>query len=171
MQTRASLILALTLLAMISCLLGTVIMPQQTLGRETDRATKRTQPVKVDKGAELVPVEEDMHEFMEYVFQPTYRRLKVSMSKTPASNADWKAIKADSLSLAEAANLIIMRPPSEDVEDWNHHSVEVRNHGKAFYSAARSKDFAAATKHYQAMLKSCNACHQQFEDGRHILTP
>jgi len=171
MQTRASLILAFTVLAVVSCLLGTVFMPQPSIGGEKESVAGETQPVKYEEGAELVPVEEDMHEFMEYVFQPTYKRLKVVMANAPEDNAGWKAMKADSLSLAEAANLIIMRPPGEDVEDWNKYSVEVRNHGKEFYTAARGKNFEAATKHYKAMLNSCNACHKQFEDGRHILTP
>lgn len=171
MQTRSSLILAFTGLAVVSCLLGTVFVPQPSVGGEKKSSRVPTQPVALEEGAELVPVEEDMHEFMEYVFQPTYKRLKAVMAKTPEDNAAWKAIKADSLSLAEAANLIMMRPPEEDVEDWNAHSVAVRKHGKAFYTAARGKDFEAATKHYKAMLTSCNACHKQFEDGRHILTP
>jgi hypothetical protein len=171
MEMRASLILAFTVLAVVSCLLGTVMMPQSTVGGEKSSLASATQPVNLEDDGELVPVEEDMHEFMEYVFQPTYKRLKVSMATAPADNAGWKAIKADSLSLAEAANLIIMRPPGEDAKDWNKYSVDVRNHGKEFYTSARAKDFASATKHYKAMLNSCNDCHKQFEDGKHILTP
>jgi hypothetical protein len=45
------------------------------------------------------PVEMDMHEFMEYVFQPTYKRLKSSMASEPADNV-WKGIKSDALILA-----------------------------------------------------------------------
>ena len=40
-------------------------------------------------------VEPSMHEFMEYVFQPTYPRLKHSMMAVPADNKGWKAIKSD----------------------------------------------------------------------------
>ena len=37
-----------------------------------------------DAGVEVaVPVEDSMHEFMEYVFQPTYLRLKASMATAP----------------------------------------------------------------------------------------
>ena len=32
---------------------------------------------------EAAPVEDSMHEFMEYVFQPTYLRLKASMAAAP----------------------------------------------------------------------------------------
>ncbi len=39
---------------------------------------------------DIVPVEDSMHEFMEYVFQPTYLRLKQSMAAAPADNKDGK---------------------------------------------------------------------------------
>lgn len=117
------------------------------------------------------PVETDMHEFMEYVYQPTYRRLKSAMASAPADNAGWKAIKADSLILAEAGNLTLMRGPEDDVADWNRFCVQTREHGKSLYTAARKKDFDTAHKSYVAMLKSCNACHDQFAGGEHQLTP
>lgn len=169
MQTRASLMTAFLVLAVVSLLLGTVMLPQSGLGGEQNSVP--TDEVNLVADPDLVPVEEDMHEFMEYVFQPTYKRLKVVMAEAPADNNGWKAIKADALSLAEAANLIIMRPPENDAKDWNAYSIDVRNHGKTFYTAARAKDFPSARKSYEAMLQSCNACHKQFENGKHILTP
>jgi len=39
------------------------------------------------------------------------------------------------------------------------------------YHAAKEKDFAKATTSYKAMLENCNACHRQFEEGKHILKP
>lgn len=124
---------------------------------------------KAVEGPEIV--EDSMHEFMEYVFQPTYRRLKKTMATEPANNAGWKAMKSDSLILAESCNLLFQRTPEEDGADWNQHSIDSRSGGAALYQAARKKDFAAATKSWQAMLESCNACHRQFENGKHILTP
>ena len=37
-------------------------------------------------------VEDSMHEFMEYVFQPTYKRLKVSMATEPEDKAGWLSL-------------------------------------------------------------------------------
>ncbi|MGB7344723.1 MAG: hypothetical protein WBD20_10940 [Pirellulaceae bacterium] len=116
-------------------------------------------------------VEDSMHEFMEYVFQPTYKRLKVSMASQPADNAGWKAIKSDSLILAESCNLLFARAPEENVDDWNKHSVDSREAGAKLYKAAGAKQFDAASSAYRSMLESCNACHRKFEKGRHILTP
>lgn len=117
------------------------------------------------------PVETDMHEFMEYVFQPTFKRLKPVMASAPADNQAWKSIKADSLILAEAGNLLLIRQPKDDAADWVQHSTQVREFGGQLYRAAKAKDYTDARKHYVSMVKNCNACHQQFAGGEHILAP
>lgn len=120
---------------------------------------------------DVVAVEDSMHEFMEYVFQPTYLRLKQSMAAAPADNKGWKAIKSDSLILAESCNLLYSRKPEEKAADWIKHATASKDNGAKLYAAAKAKDFAAATESYKAMLESCNSCHRQFEEGKHILTP
>lgn len=124
-----------------------------------------------DNADQPQPVESDMHEFMEYVFQPTFKRLKPVMKAKPADNGGWKSIKADGLILAEGGNLLLMRQPKEDASDWAKHSVEVREFGGQLYRAAKAKDFTKARKHYESMVEACNACHQQFAGGKHILAP
>jgi hypothetical protein len=121
--------------------------------------------------AEPQPVEESMHEFMEYVFEPSYLRLQKSMAAAPADNAGWKAIKGDSLVLAEATNLLVARAPEENGQDWIQISSEVRTEGAALYAAAKKKDYAAARSSYEAMLNKCNSCHEQFHKGKPVLTP
>lgn len=120
---------------------------------------------------DVKPVEDSMHEFMEYVFQPTYLRLKATMAAAPADNKGWKAIKADSLVLAESCNLLFSRAPEGSAADWIAHAKASREKGGALYAAGKAKDFTAATTAWKAMLESCNACHKQFEDGKHILQP
>ena len=117
------------------------------------------------------PVETDMHEFMEYVFQPAYKRLRPAMDAAPSDNQGWKTIKAESLVLAEAANLLLIRQPEMDATDWVAQSEEVRELGAALYHAAREKDFTTARRSYEKMLHACNACHTQFADGEHQLAP
>ncbi|REJ93934.1 MAG: hypothetical protein DWQ34_01435 [Planctomycetota bacterium] len=133
------------------------------------RALSAAFPAEDDGAAE--PVESDMHEFMEYVFQPTFKRLKPAMAEEPVDNQAWKAIKADALILAEGGNLLLMRQPEEDAADWTEHSVQVRQYGGELYRAAKAKDYAKARGHYESMVKNCNACHEQFAGGEHILAP
>ncbi len=117
------------------------------------------------------PVEGSMHEFMEYVFQPTYLRLKSSMATAPVDNKGWKAVKSDSLILAESCNLLFDRQPDEHGEDWVKHATAAKTHGAELYKAAKEKNFEAATTAYKTMLDNCNACHKQFESRMQILKP
>lgn len=117
------------------------------------------------------PIDVNMHDFMEGVFQAPYKRLKVAMAQEPKDNAAWKALRSDALILAEGGNLLLSRLPQENQADWVKHSELSRDAGGEFVAAAKKKDFAAAKGAYEKMLTYCNDCHKQFEEGRHILTP
>lgn len=134
-------------------------------------ARHRTSAAEGAASASAKPVEPDMHEFMEYAFEPAYKRLKLAMAAEPADKSGWKGIKADSLVLAEGGNLLLLRRPRENVATWNELSAAVRNSGGLLYQAAKQRDFAAAREHYQLMLKNCNVCHNEFAGGEHQLEP
>lgn len=121
--------------------------------------------------AGLESVEDSMHEFMEYVYQPTYKRLKAAMAAKPTDKSGWKAIKADSLVLAECANLLLIRTPDENSGEWNKAALATRKLGAELYRAAAANEFDAATKAYTSMLTNCNACHKTFADGKYQLKP
>lgn len=125
----------------------------------------------IDTATEPVPVEDDMHEFMEYVFQPTYRSLKEDISLENEKNPPWGKIKSGALILAEGGNLLLMRVPEEDADDFKKHSVNTRKYAALVYRHAGKKEFKEARQAYEKMITSCNQCHEQFEDGRHILKP
>jgi len=147
------------------CLLAVVIISSHTNERTVLAESKDTQSTKE------VAVEDDMHEFMEYVFQPPYKRLKAALASEPADKNAWKIIKSDSLILAESANLLLSRLPDEDGNDWISHAIAVRSAGSDVYQAAKKRDYGVTRSSFGSMLTKCNACHQQFEDGKHILTP
>jgi hypothetical protein len=117
------------------------------------------------------PVESDMHEFMEYIFEPSYKRLKVNMAAAEKTKTIWKAIKSDSLILAESSNLLALRPSKENRADWIGHTAAVREAGGQLYAAAKKKDADLAAGAYRKMLTRCNDCHKQFADGEHQLKP
>ncbi|WP_166829837.1 cytochrome c [Thalassoroseus pseudoceratinae] len=119
------------------------------------------------------PVESNMHEFMEYYFEPAYKELRSEMASEPENNTGWKAIKAHSLVLAEGGNLLLMHKPykSDDVKSWREHSVAVRKHGGELFAAAKKKDYAAARTAYEAMIGQCNQCHDGFHHGKPKLKP
>ena len=147
--------------------LGAVVL-QIYAGTPTESSNAKADSSKQKISAQ--PVEPSMHEFMEYVFEPPYKRLRVAMTSAP-DNAGWKAIKSDSLILAEAGNLLLPRHPEENEALWREHSVAVRDLGKHFYTAARKKDYDAAKKGYTVLLRKCNSCHDKFAGGEHQLKP
>jgi len=117
------------------------------------------------------PVEKDMHEFMEYVFEPTYKRLKQSMSREPADNNAWKGVKSDALILAEGGNLLMFRGSKKGTAAWGELSAAVRDSGSKLYQAAKQKDYRSTREHYEAMLQNCNSCHKKFAEGKHQVSP
>jgi hypothetical protein len=117
------------------------------------------------------PVEANMHEFMEYFFEPAYLRLKDSMATKEKDKKAWKGIKADALVLAEGANLLLERTNEKNPEAWGAFAFAVREAGSQLYQAAKKKDEAVAVSAYQTMITKCNACHKQFVEGKHQLNP
>jgi hypothetical protein len=110
-----------------------------------------------------------MHDFMEVVFQASYRRLKTAIATAPRDNAGWKAIRTEALVLAEGSNLVLLRTPKKDGDKWNEFAVAARNSGAELVKAAKGKDFVASRKAWETMLNHCNACHKQFDDGKNQL--
>jgi hypothetical protein len=116
-------------------------------------------------------VEESMHEFMEYVFEPSFKRLKAGMAVESKDAAAWKGIKGEALALAESSNLLFARAPKEGAADWAGHASAARAEAARLYQTAKAKDAAAAKEAYGTMLTKCNACHKQFAKGKHQLAP
>lgn len=114
---------------------------------------------------------DNMHHFMEYVFEPAYKRLRTSLSTAPADKAAWKAVKGDALTLAEAANLLIRRAPKDGRDQWIERATHVRQQGALLFKAARKSDYPTTQMAYRAMIDNCNQCHQKFADGKYQLEP
>jgi hypothetical protein len=120
---------------------------------------------------EIKPVDVNMHDFMEGLFQVPYRRLKVAMEKEPTEPPGWKALRSDALILTEGSNLLLTRKPDKDTADWVKYSIASREAGAEMVKAAKEQNFAASKEAYVRMLEHCNSCHRQFENGKHILKP
>ena len=134
--------------------------------QESEKPTQDSTP-----SAELKPVEADPHHFMEYINQPTFLRLKQAMRSEPNDEKGWKSITSDALILAEAGNLLLMRPPQEEAADWSRHAIAVRQTGSEIYHAAEKKEFATARTAYESLVSQCNDCHDHFNDGKPNLKP
>lgn len=115
--------------------------------------------------SQLEPVETNVHDFMEYVFEPVYKQLKSSLADKPDKEG-WKTIKSGALTLAEGANLVMIRPRESNPDGWIQAAVDVREAGSQFYQAAKAEDFQASQAGFKQLLNNCNQCHDKFAGGR-----
>ena len=133
-----------------------------------------TQLVRADDpaaGAKVAPVETNMHEFMEYVFQPTFRRLKPAMDPSRRSPPGRRSSPIHSFSPDE--QLVAPAHAPQRSREVDRNSAAVRDAASQLYKSARQRDFAASRKTYEQMLtrRTRRRCHKQFAGGRHMLTP
>ncbi len=121
--------------------------------------------------AEIVPVDTNMHDLMEGMFQAPYRRLKEAIASEPKDNNGWKAIRSDVLILAEGSNFLVLRKQEAEQAKWDEYSLASKLSGEMAFKAAKQKNFAETRKAYEAMLTHCNDCHKTFAKGKHQLVP
>jgi len=120
---------------------------------------------------EIEPVESDMHEFMEYLCEEPYKRMREQLAAEPTDKKVWKGIKSDGLILAEAGNLLVDRGPADHKEAWQKQAVSMREAGRELYATAKTREFKPTREKWEALIVRCNACHKEFADGKHQLTP
>jgi len=120
---------------------------------------------------DIVPVDTNMHDLMEGMFQAPYRRLKEAIANEPKDNNGWRAIRSDLLILAEGSNLLVLRKQEKDQATWDEFSIASKQAGEVAFKAAKKKKFAESRKAYESMLVQCNDCHKAFAEGKHQLAP
>jgi len=143
---------------------------QETPAKTVTEKTTAAEEAKPETEAPSFESIDNMHHFMEYICEPSYKSLKEIMVKEPENRKQWKAFKNHSLVLAETTALLAQRCPKEDEESsaqWNQLSFSVYNSGKQLYKSAGK--FDDAKLHYSAMIDNCNKCHTAFADGKYQL--
>ncbi len=105
----------------------------------------------------------DTHELMEIFTDSLHKDLQAKMAKQPDTPRAWKVLGRDGYRAAEIANLIAMRKPAENGEEWLALAVEAQKVGVELGDATKAQDWPAAQAAYKAIIKNCNACHQKFE--------
>ncbi len=145
--------------------------PRPDDSRNMVKATSESKPLATAQ--EDFEAIDNMHHFMEYICQPSYKSLKSGLEQKPADRAAWKKLKGNALVLAETSALVAERCPedlsAEKKKQWHQLSVNVHKHGADLYRALGKKDFEGSKKHYGLMMDNCNKCHAVFDNGKHQL--
>lgn len=131
-----------------------------------DKPTDGAKKVSIDE--QFVAVD-NMHHFMEYICEPSYKGLKATLATEPENRKAWKPFKNYALVLAETSVLVSQRGPkeAEKSKQWKQISLDVHQQATALYKSSGNYD--QAQQHYSSMIDSCNKCHTVFAEGKYQL--
>ena len=101
---------------------------------------------------------------MKFFADPIIDTLKEAVKEAPATPKGWRVIQDQGEASAEVANLTMIREGDhENSPEWDPFADAMKKAGLALADAAAKKDFADVQAKTQALIKSCNDCHQKFE--------
>jgi hypothetical protein len=111
----------------------------------------------------LVPVAETRL-LMEGMVNPNFEGLKGNLKEKPADVDTWRIARGQAILVAEAGNLLLIRPPKTRVaqDAWAPRAVELREAGVRLAQAAGTKDYIAARAGLANLANACNRCHESF---------
>ena len=105
-----------------------------------------------------------MSELMVLLIHPTSDAIFYISSRTPASDAEWGALEAKALTLAESANLLMM-PGRARPGQWNADSRQMLDAAWAAFKAAKAKNVGGVEAVSDRLYESCVSCHKAYRPG------
>jgi hypothetical protein len=106
-----------------------------------------------------------MSELMVHVIRSTSDAVFYITSRTPAKAEDWEALQAQTLMLAESANLLMLPAHARGRAQWLADARLMLDAGKKAFAAAKAKDVAALEALNDELYQSCVVCHEHFRPG------
>ncbi len=100
---------------------------------------------------------------MEGIAHTNYRGLERILNQKPPEEQSWKFARGQALLLAEAANLLMLRPPkNEGTNVWFDQSMKLRTQAKQLAETIVQRDLEKSKAQLVQLAGSCNRCHQTF---------
>ena len=106
-----------------------------------------------------------MSELMVHLIRPTSDAVFYITSRTPTTEAEWVALQGQTLTLAEAGNLLLLPAHARGRAQWIADARLMLEAGKKAFTAAKAKDLAALEALNDEMYESCLSCHTHFRAG------
>jgi len=103
-----------------------------------------------------------MSELMIHLIYPTADAVFYIGTRTPTSEVEWGELRAKTLTLAEAANLLMMPGRARDQDRWMADAKLMLDAGNAAFKAAKEKDVATLEALNDPLYQSCVTCHQHY---------
>jgi hypothetical protein len=106
-----------------------------------------------------------MSELMVNLIYPTSDAILYIETRTPTNDVEWNELRAKALTLAEAANLLMMPSRARDQGQWMDDAKLMLDAGTAAFRAAKAKDVPALIALNETMVASCTTCHRHYRDS------
>lgn len=102
-----------------------------------------------------------MSELMIHIIHPTSDAVFYVSSRTPTTDAEWAALQASTLTLAESANLLMM-PGRTRPGQWNADSRVMLDAAWEAFKAAKAKNLEGVEAVSDQLYESCVSCHKAY---------
>jgi hypothetical protein len=106
-----------------------------------------------------------MSDLMVHLIYPTSDAVFYIDTRTPTTEAEWGVLEAQTLMLAESANLLLMPDRIRDEEQWISDTRLLLEVGRAALRATRNRDVEALSNLNDQLYQSCITCHQHYREG------
>ena len=104
-------------------------------------------------------------DLMVHLIRPTSDAVFYITSRTPGTEAEWSALQAQTLTLAEAGHLLLMPSRARGRAQWIADATLMLEAGRKAFAAARAKDVATLEALNDELYQSCVTCHEHFRPG------
>ena len=128
-------------------------------------STPASPPPKAAAGAPEPRVVGTMSELMVHVIRPASDAVFYITSRTPATEAEWGTLQAQTLMLAESGHLLMLPSRARGRTLWLDDARLMLEAGRKAFAAAKAKDVAALEALNDELYQSCVMCHQHFRPG------
>lgn len=100
---------------------------------------------------------------MNGIAKPNIQGLEKLLAKQPTSDKQWTFARGQALLIAEAGNLLLLRPPkNEGRETWNRRAIELRESATVLGRMIARRDFNRSQTGLLRVAGVCNRCHVNF---------
>jgi hypothetical protein len=106
-----------------------------------------------------------MSELMVHVIRPASDAVFYITSRTPASDAEWGTLQAQTLMLAETGHLLMLPSRARGRTQWLADARLMLEAGRKSFAAAKAKDVVALEALNDELYQSCVTCHLHFRPG------
>jgi hypothetical protein len=121
-----------------------------------------------DSGPRLVPIAETKL-LMEGLTQANFQGLEKILKAKDIDDETWGFARGQALLIAEAGNLLMLRPPRSAGENpWMKDCGDLRESATSLAKTIATRDVGRCRESMVQLAATCNRCHETFKVKTHV---